>query len=129
MGVPLFVVCLSGARERLQFAAMTVSVAAVSARPVTVFLSMNALPHFLKSPPPEAATEGPFGALLAARNVPAVLHLFEQAVELGDARIHACSMAMDVMGVEQDQLAPMVAGPMGLTQFLSEAEAGQIAVF
>ena len=41
------VMVVSGSREKLQFAAMMTSVAAVSGNEVTVFLSMNALPYFL----------------------------------------------------------------------------------
>ena len=129
MSPPMFLICQSGQRETLQFAAMTASVAAVSGRPVTVFLSMNALAHFLRSPSPAAPAGGPMGELLATRNAPPFEQLFRQAVELGDARILACSMAMDVMGITEADLAPHVAGVAGLTGFLSDAEAGQLLVF
>jgi peroxiredoxin family protein len=116
---------LSGTREKLQFAAMAASVAAVSGFEVIVFLSMNALPHFLAKgaePPPN---EGSFGALMAQKNMPPFLELFEQAADLGDAKIYPCSMAMDVMGAHKDDLLPFVGAPMGLTKFLSLAEGGQ----
>ncbi len=129
MSPPMFLICLSGQRETLQFAAMTASVAAVSGRPVTVFLSMNALAHFLRAPAPAAPAAGPMGELLATRNVPPFAQLFRQAVELGEARILACSMAMDVMGLTEGDLAPHVAGVAGLTGFLADAEAGQLLVF
>ncbi|MHB0873525.1 MAG: hypothetical protein ACYCQH_05455, partial [Acidithiobacillus ferrooxidans] len=44
----LYIICLSGVREKLQFAAMAASVAAVSGSEVHVFLSMNAFPYFVK---------------------------------------------------------------------------------
>ncbi|MHB8314090.1 MAG: DsrE/DsrF/DrsH-like family protein, partial [Acidithiobacillus ferrivorans] len=66
---------------------------------------------------------------MAGHNVPPFYHIFEQAVELGDARIWACSMAMDVMGVKADGMEDIVAGPMGLTKFLSDAEGAQILTF
>jgi peroxiredoxin family protein len=125
----LFVVCLTGTREKLQFAAMTASVAAVCGRPVSVFLSMNALPFFLKDPPKAAANEGALGEMMDAKKAPSFQHIFEQAVDLGDAKIHACSMAMDVMGLREDQLAGCVSGPLGLTKYLNDAEGGQIVVF
>jgi peroxiredoxin family protein len=125
----LFIVCLSGSRERLQFAAMTASVAAVSGRAVSVFLSMNALPYFVAGSAASPEPEGPVGAMLDAKHAPSVLHLFEQAVELGEAKLYACSMAMDVLGVSEDGLAPILSGPMGLTKFLSDAESGQLVVF
>ena len=125
----LFVICLSGEREKLQFAAMAASVAAVCGRPVSVFLSMNAFPLFIKGAPQAASNEGAFGELLVAKKAPAFKHIFEQAVDLGDAKIYACSMAMDVMGVGEDQLDGCVAGPLGLTKFLNDAEGGQIVVY
>jgi peroxiredoxin family protein len=125
----LFVVCLSDARERLQFAAMTASVAAVCGRPVSIFLSMNAFPLFLKDAPESAPSEGNFGDVMQERKVLSFRRIFEQAVDLGDAKIYACSMAMDVMGVKENELASCVVGPLGLTKFLSDAEGGQIVVF
>ena len=119
------IVILSGSRERLQFAAMMASVAAVSAYEVTVFISMNALPHFLQTERADAAPEGEMGKLIEEKNVPEFLELFEQAVELGDAKIHPCSMAMDIMGAGRDDLRPFVSEPMGLTKFMSVAEGGQ----
>lgn len=125
----LFVVCLSGTREKLQFAAMAASVAAVCGRAVSVFVSMNAFPFFLKEPPSAAPNEGEFGAILEAKKAPDFIKLFEQAVDLGDAKIYACSMAVDIMGIEEGQLASFVVGPMGLTKFLSDAEGGQMVIF
>ncbi|RMF37761.1 MAG: hypothetical protein D6754_08705 [Alphaproteobacteria bacterium] len=116
---------LSGERERLQFAAMAASVAAVSGFDVTVFLSMNALPHFIAERETPLANEGSFGQLMEGKNLPPFLELFEQAADLGDAKIHPCSMAMDVMAVKRDELLPFLAEPMGLTKFLSVAEGGQ----
>ncbi|MHB1203911.1 MAG: DsrE/DsrF/DrsH-like family protein [Acidithiobacillus sp.] len=55
--------------------------------------------------------------------------MFEQAVELGDAKVYACSMAMDIMGVKEAELETIVSGPMGLTKFLSDAEGAQILIF
>ena len=42
------IIVVSGAHERLQMAAMLASVGAVSGNDVSVFLSMNALPYFVK---------------------------------------------------------------------------------
>jgi|BEDMetMinimDraft_2_1075160.scaffolds.fasta_scaffold04314_3 peroxiredoxin family protein len=128
MSPPLFIVCHSGQRESLQFAAMTASVAAVSGRAVTVFLSMNALAPFLRhGPAPGVAGEA--GRLIETKGAPSFKTLFEQAVELGEAKIYACSMAMDLFGVKEEALEPYIAGVMGLTKFLSDAESGQLLAF
>jgi peroxiredoxin family protein len=123
------IVVVSGSREKLQMAAMVASVAAVSGSDVRVFLSMNALPYFVKNAPKHADPEGAVGRMLEQKNVPPFDELFQQAAELGDAKIYACSMAMDVLGLQQEQLEPYVAETRGLTKFLDEAAEGQVWTF
>ncbi len=123
------VVVVSGSLERLQMAAMVASVAAVSGQDVMVFLSMNALSYFVKGNTAKAPHEGEMGALIASKKVPEFKTLFEQAVELGDAKIYPCSMAMDILGVEQDGLEGYLENATGLTKFLHDAHDGQIWTF
>jgi peroxiredoxin family protein len=123
------IIVVSGMRERLQMAAMVASVGAVSGNEVRVFLSMNALAPFRRGAPGSAPSEGEFGSLMAGRNVPPFKGLFEQAVDLGGARIHPCSMAMDVMGLEREHLEPWLDEPLGLTKFLDDARDAQVWSF
>jgi len=124
------VMVVSNTRERLQMAAMVASVGAVSGYQVSVFLSMNALAYFVKDDSPKKVpTEGHFGELLTSKNAPPFLELFQQAVELGDARIYPCSMAMDVLELEKADLAEYVEEPQGLTRFLGDASEGQLWSF
>jgi len=123
------IIVVSGTRERLQMAAMTAAVGAVSGNEVSVFLSMNALEHFVRGNGHEPPIEGSFGKLLGEKNAPGFKTLFEQAVELGDAKIYPCSMAMDIMGVEREALESYVAEPLGLTKFLDSAADAQVFSF
>lgn len=123
------VVVLSDKREQLQMAGMIASVGAVSGNEVLVFLSMNALRYFVKGAPGTAPSEGPMGDLMARKKVMPFQDLFSHAVELGGARVHPCSMAIDVLGVQPGELADYVGEPMGLTQFLDEAAGGQVWSF
>lgn len=123
------VVVVSGSLERLQMAAMVASVGAVSGHEVVVFLSMNALPYFIKGNTSKAQREGEMGKLMAGKKVPEFKTLFEQAVELGDAKIFPCSMAMDVLGIEQDGLESYLQNATGLTKFLHDAQDGQVWTF
>jgi peroxiredoxin family protein len=123
------VVVVSGSLERLQMAAMVASVGAVSGQEVMVFLSMNALPYFVKGNTSKAPHEGDMGRLMAGKKVPEFKTLFEQAVELGDARIFPCSMAMDVLGIEQEGLESYLGKATGLTKFLHDAQDGQVWTF
>jgi peroxiredoxin family protein len=123
------IVCVSDKREHLQMAGMMASVGAVSGNDVLVFLSMNALRYFVKAGPAKAPSEGPMGDLMEQKKVMPFQDLFESAVELGGAKVHPCSMAIDVLGIEPGQLAAYIGEPMGLTQFLDEAATGQVWSF
>jgi len=123
------VVVVSGTRERLQMAAMSASVAAVSGIEVTIFLSMNAVPFFIKGASMEAPSEGRFGDLLVQKKAPDFKTLFRQAVELGDAKILPCSMALDIAGITPESLEPFVGEPTGLAAFLTEAGNAQVWTF
>ena len=72
---------------------------------------------------------GAFGALLMQDGVPSFKMLFEQAVELGDAKLLPCSMAMDVLKIDEKDLDPFFGPPTGLTHFISLSEGGQILTF
>jgi peroxiredoxin family protein len=120
---------VSGSLERLQMAAMVASVGAVSGNEVSVFLSMNSLGYFIKGSDSSAPAEGPFGEVMSKKNVPEFRNLFESAVELGDARIFPCSMAMDILDIDAEDLEPYLSEPLGLTKFLSLAADSQIWTF
>jgi len=122
-------VVLSGERERLQMAAMMASVGAVSGSEVNVFLSMNTMPHFIKGASEDAPAGGKLGELMKEKDVISFMTLFEQAVTLGEAKIYACSMAMDVLGVTQNDLKEFVTEPLGLTKFMDIAKEGQTWTF
>jgi|TARA_B110000967_G_scaffold19261_1_gene17959 peroxiredoxin family protein len=115
--------------EQLQMAAMVASVGAVSGNDVSVFLSMNALKYFVKENNHKAPVEGEMGNIMLEKKVPPFLELFEQAVELGDAKVYPCSMAMDMLEVKSEDLFDYVGEPMGLTKFLSDVNQGQVWSF
>jgi peroxiredoxin family protein len=130
MAQKMNIVCVTGTREKLQMAAMIASVAAATGDEVSVFLSMNALPYFLKGHTQDAPVEGELGTLMAQeKGVPSFKVLFQQAVELGDAKLLPCSMAMDIMKIKHDDFDPEVGPATGLTRFLSDAEGGQMLTF
>lgn len=124
---PLYILLCSGDHEKIQMAAMMASVGAVSDRAVHVFVSMNALFAFDKQAAPEERYRGgTFSALIKEKNVPDAMLLFEQGRMLGDLKMYACSMALDVSGWGEDRLVEgLFDEAMGLTKFLSDAEGGQ----
>jgi peroxiredoxin family protein len=127
-GAPLYILLCSGEHEKLQMAAMMASVGAVSERPVEVFVSMNAIRAFARdATDAERYHGGAFSQLLKEKRAPDALNLLRQGKELGDLKLWACSMALDLQGWSVEQLADgLFDGPLGLTKFLSDAEAGQL---
>jgi peroxiredoxin family protein len=125
--VPLYILLCSGEHEKVHMAAMMASVGAVSERPVEVFVSMNAIMAFAKDKPAdERYRGGAFSDLMKQKNVSDSITLLRQGRELGDLKMWACSMALDVSGWDEDSLEPdLFDGPLGLTKFLSDAEGGQ----
>jgi len=123
------ILVVSGSIERLQMAGMVASVAAVSGAQVSVLLSMNSLQFFCKSNPPHPLPEGSFGHTMADKKVPPFKQLFQNAVELGDAAVHPCSMAMDVLAAKPEELESFLAPPLGLTRFLADGADGQLLTF
>ena len=127
MAQPLYILLCSGEHEKLQMAAMMASVGAVSERPVEVFVSMNAMLAFAKKGPAEGRYKGgTFSKLLKEKRAPDAIALFGQGKDLGEMKMWACSMALDVLGWEESQLVDgLFDGALGLTKFLSDAENGQ----
>jgi peroxiredoxin family protein len=115
--------------EQIQMAAMVASVGAVSGNDVCVFLSMNSLKYFVKGNNHKAPVAGNMGKTMQQKKVPPFLELFEQAVELGDAKIYPCSMAMDMLEIKSEDLFDYVGEPMGLTKFISDVNQGQVWSF
>jgi peroxiredoxin family protein len=124
---PLYILLASGEHEKLQMAAMMASVGAVSERSVEMFVSMNALLAFVKGMPAEKRYQGgSFSKLLKEKRAPDAITLLRQGKELGDLKLWACSMALDMEGWELDRLEDgLFDGALGLTKFLSDAESGQ----
>ncbi|MCC6776513.1 MAG: DsrE family protein [Hyphomicrobiales bacterium] len=124
---PLYILLCSGEHEKLQMAAMMASVAAVSERPVEVFVSMNAVLAFTKGVSADDRYRGgAFSRLLKDKRAPDAMTLFRQGKELGDLKMWACSMALDIQGWDIAALEDgLFDGALGLTRFLSDAESGQ----
>jgi peroxiredoxin family protein len=123
------ILIVAGTKERLQMAAMVASVAAVSGTEVRILLSMNSLPFFLKSNAEDPPVEGEFGRTMAGKKVPPFKQLLQSAVELGDAKIHPCAMAMDVLGAKPQDVDEFLSEPQGLTRFLSDSGDAQLLTF
>lgn len=131
---PLNLVLFSGTDDRLQAAAVLTAGAAALGKPVNVFLQYWALDAFRRDRigvdhglAPESGQEGRrrVDALRAAGQV-GWAETFRQAKELGSVDIEACSLSMDLLGIDQDSLDPLVDGIEGVTAFYLNAGDGQV---
>jgi peroxiredoxin family protein len=131
---PLALVLFSGTDDKLNAAAVMTAGAAALGRSVHVFLQYWALDAFRADRirndhglAPEAGPEGKAAVdhLRAAGQAP-WYETMAQAKELGTVEIQACTLSMDILGIEEKDLDPLVDGVEGVTAFYLNAGDGQI---
>jgi peroxiredoxin family protein len=131
---PLNLVLFSGTDDKLQAAAVLTAGAAALGKPVRVFLQYWALDAFRADRidrdhglAPEAGAEGreAVDALREAGQA-SWAETLRQAKDLGDVDIEACSLSMDLLKLEEDDLSDLVDGVEGVTAFYLNAGGGQI---
>jgi tRNA 2-thiouridine synthesizing protein A len=116
MDSPLNLVLFSGTDDKLQAAAVLAAGAAALGKPVNVFLQYWALDSFRADRidrdhglAPEARAEGRAAVdALAAAGQATWASTLRQAKELGGVDIQACSLSMDLLGLEPADLDPLV---------------------
>jgi len=130
----LNLVVFSGTDDKLQAVAVLSAGAAALGKKVNLFLQYWALDAFTKAKidrdhglAPEAGDEGraAVDALAKAGQAPWAETL-RQAKELGEVEIQACSLSMDLLHLEEEDLDPLVDGVEGVTAFYLNAGEGQI---
>jgi peroxiredoxin family protein len=131
---PLNIVLFSGTEDRLQAAAVMASGAAALGRKVNIFLQYWGLEAFRKDRvstglglAPEAGERGATLVAEAAKAGQQPWHAtLRVAKELGEIDIQACSLSMDVLRIEEEDLDPLVDGVEGVTAFYLNAGNGHI---
>jgi peroxiredoxin family protein len=134
MDEPLNLVLFSGTDDRLQAAAVLTAGAAALGRPVNVFLQYWALDAFRADRiardhglAPEAGPDGRIAVDgLRAAGQASWADTLRQAKDLGGVDIQACSLSMDLLGIEHTHLDELVDGIEGVTAFYLKAGDGQI---
>jgi peroxiredoxin family protein len=120
-------VLFSGTDDKLSAAAVLTVGAAAMGRPVDLFLQYWALDAFradriLKDHgvAPEAPPEAP--ELMRSHGGDHWSELLRQAKDLGEVRIHACSLSMEMFGITKDDLDPLVDDVWGVASFFMGAD-------
>lgn len=129
----LSLVLFSGTDDRLGAAAILATGAAAMGRPVNLFLQYWALAAFRKdhiaADHGVAAEAGDAGAAMVRRDQSGPRHwseLLRQAKDIGDVRVHACALSMDLFGITAEDLDPLVDDIEGVAAFMGDASAGPI---
>ena len=125
----LSLVLSSGTDDRLTGAAVLVVGAAAMERNVEILLQFWALDAFRADRitkdhgvAPEAGAEGK--ALWDQHEGTHWSEMLRQAKGIGNVSIHACSLSMDVLGIDQEDLDPLVDDVRGVAAFIASAEGG-----
>ncbi len=137
MADKMSIVLFSGTVDKL-FAVSTLATgAAAMGLDVEIFLTFWGLHAFRKD---QVRTNTRFSADFAefaqpalqamqAKNVAHWLDTLHAAQEIGNVRVLACSMTMELFGWTLDDLDPIVTEVTGVATFVEEAKTGQITLF
>lgn len=126
-GTTFSLVLFSGTDDKLNAGTVLAAGAAAMGRPVNVFLQYWALDAFRADRiqkdhgvAPEAGADG-----LEAYRHHGGLHwseIFRQAKAVGDVKIHACSLSMEMFGIGVDDLDPLVDDQEGVASFFVDVD-------
>src|SRR3954447_5901902 len=119
---PLNLVLFSGTDDKLQAAAVLTAGAAALGKSVHIFLQYWALDAFRRdrvdSILPLAPEAGEAGLAAVTRTRAAGQQSWAQtmrdAKDIGEVDIQACSLSMDVLGINESELDPLVDGVEGV---------------
>lgn len=128
---PLSLILFSGTDDKLSAAAVLAVGAAAMGRPVNLFLQYYAVDAFRSDR--INADHGLSPAVTAAQRALVTGHpgqhwseLLRQAKGVGDVSIHACALSMEMFGLRQEDLDPLVDDVEGVASFMSDASTGPI---
>jgi peroxiredoxin family protein len=66
---------------------------------------------------------------MMAKKVPSWMENFKSAIEVGDVKIYACSMTMELFDIKLADLEPIVTDVTGVATFVERAREGRITLF
>ena len=127
------IVLFSGTTDKLMAAVTIAAGAAAMQKRVTIFLTFWGLMAFRKGareqPPKMSAdfaeyTEAAMQAM-QAKKVPHWLDTLRDAGEIGDVKVKACGLTMDLFGITLEGLEPVVSEVTGVGSFVEESAGGQ----
>ncbi len=122
----LALVLVSGELEKLQAASIIASVAS-SFGEVAIFATMDGLMAFKKDVVKSRAWKcGELGKSMLSANVPLFPEVLRQAKEVGNLKIYACGMIMDMLGLKKEDFVDIFDDVIGVTGFLRMIEDAKV---
>ncbi|MHB9146263.1 MAG: DsrE/DsrF/DrsH-like family protein [Symbiobacteriia bacterium] len=128
----LSMVVFSGTVDKLYPVAIMASGAVALGQKVDIFLTFWGLMSFRQGAPLQnqqvtkdyEAMAPEMMRIMQEKKVPSWLETLRIAKEIGDVRIHACAMTMDLFDLKQEDMEDIVDDVTGVAQFLTEAQGG-----
>jgi peroxiredoxin family protein len=133
----LAMVVFSGTVDRLFPVGILASGAVAMGMDVEIFLTFWGLQAFAKRSqgmPPKFSVDyadmAPmFAQVLKQKNVPSPMETLRTAKQLGNVKIYACTMTMDLLGQTKDDFIDLVDGTAGVGEFMDRAKDAQTTLF
>lgn len=134
MSEKLTIVLFSGTVDKLMAATIMATGATAMGKEVNIFLTFWGLMSFRKD---DWKTNQKMSAdfaeyaemanqAMVRHQVPSWRHTLDEAMEVGDIKVYACGMTMDLFGMTLDHLEPVVKDVMGVAGMFEMAGDGQI---
>ena len=129
----LSIVLFSGTVDKLMAASIITAGAAAMGKDVTIFLTFWGLMAFKKDAwktnqrlSKDFEDYGP-AAMQAMREkkVPSFMETLKDAMDVGNVKVKACGMTMDLFGIKLEDLEPVVSEVTGVGTFVEDSSGGQ----
>jgi peroxiredoxin family protein len=133
----LSMVIFSGTVDKLYPAAIMASGAVAMGMDVDLFLTFYGLNAFRMGEPKKnqkmdvnySDIAPMLAKMMKEKNVPSWYDMLVKAKEMGNVKVHACAMTLDIMGMKKEHLDPIVDDVVGVGEFVSNAREGEITLF
>jgi len=130
-------IVFSGTVDKLMAASILTTGAAAMGMEVEVFLTTWGLEAFRKENyktnmrvSKDFEDYGPvMMEQMMAKKVPSWMDNFKGAKEVGDVKIYACSMTLELFGMKLEDLEPIVDDVTGVATFVERAKEGRVTLF
>ncbi len=123
----LAIVLASGELEKVQAASIIASVASTLGTEVLIFATMDGLMAFKKDVVEKKAWKmGELGKGMIEKGAPLFIDTLKQAKEVGNLKIYACGMIMDMLGLNLDEFVDVFDDVVGVSEFLGMVEDAKV---